>query len=37
VKRLIHLVPLLAALTALVVFGVADSAASIADTSIPDY
>ena len=35
-KRLIALVPLMAVLTALVLLGVADSAASIADTGIPD-
>ena len=35
VKRLTHLVLLAAMLTALVLLGVADSAASIADTSIP--
>lgn len=34
-KRLIALVPLVAVLTALVLLGVADSAASIADTGIP--
>ncbi len=35
VKRLTHFVLLAAMLTALVLLGVADSAASIADTSIP--
>ena len=35
-KRLIPLVSLVAMLTALVPFGVADSAASIADTSVAD-
>ena len=34
-KRLIALVPLVAMVTALVLSGVADSAASIADTPIP--
>ena len=35
-KRLIALVPLVAMLTALVLLGVADTTASVADTSIPD-
>jgi len=35
VKRLIALVPLVAVLIALVLLGVGDSAASIADTPIP--
>ena len=35
-KRLTHLVPLVIMLAALVLLGVADSKASIADTSIPD-
>jgi hypothetical protein len=36
VKRLIALVPLVAVLIALVLLGVADTPASIADTSVPE-